>query len=300
MDGRTIQGDFYRRGFNGIEKDDEVKGGGNSYTTEFRQYDARVGRWLSLDPLASTYPYNSPFTFVENSVLRYVDTKGDKIKPAGDLAKSSILPMAHNLSRIGLSINESGGYLYDENDKSKAITYEDFADMYKKSAKKAKGKDPYFNFLDEKQLQEHYSLYLGIRSEEYIEVQFTVYHTEENSSSRSNVENSYQGTKVSEKNSLNYSGTEAHKFFNEYKELKGELNKALSDALYKGIDYVGKSGLVSIKPTSRLTDAVYFTSEFINDNKNYSLLMIDVTKKTETDVSNTLSNSLNSVVYVKK
>jgi hypothetical protein len=40
--------DWYRYGFQNQEKDDEVKGAGNSYTTEFSQYDPRVGRWLYL------------------------------------------------------------------------------------------------------------------------------------------------------------------------------------------------------------------------------------------------------------
>jgi len=37
-------GGDYRYSFNEMEKDDEVKGKGNSYTTTFRQYDARLGR----------------------------------------------------------------------------------------------------------------------------------------------------------------------------------------------------------------------------------------------------------------
>jgi len=41
----------YRYGFNGMEKDDEVKGKGNSYTTHFRMLDPRLGRWLSTDPI---------------------------------------------------------------------------------------------------------------------------------------------------------------------------------------------------------------------------------------------------------
>jgi RHS repeat-associated protein len=40
----------YSYGFNGMETDKEVSGTGNSYTTQFRQYDPRIGRWLSLDP----------------------------------------------------------------------------------------------------------------------------------------------------------------------------------------------------------------------------------------------------------
>src|SRR5690554_7020950 len=39
----------YRYGFNGMEKDDQIKGKENSYTTEIRQYDPRLGRWLSID-----------------------------------------------------------------------------------------------------------------------------------------------------------------------------------------------------------------------------------------------------------
>ena len=51
MPGRSFQdGATYRHGFNGMEKDDEVKGVGNSYNTTFRQYDPRLGRWMSLDP----------------------------------------------------------------------------------------------------------------------------------------------------------------------------------------------------------------------------------------------------------
>ncbi|HYG51075.1 MAG TPA: hypothetical protein VD905_09240, partial [Flavobacteriales bacterium] len=51
----------YRYGFNGMEKDEEVKGKGNSYTTLYRQYDSRLGRWLSLDPKTLELPWQSPY-----------------------------------------------------------------------------------------------------------------------------------------------------------------------------------------------------------------------------------------------
>jgi RHS repeat-associated protein len=71
----------YRYGFNGMEKDDEVKGSGNSYTTEFRQCDPRLGRWLSIDPLFRSFPWQSPYVAFDNNPIRKVDPRGDA---AGD------------------------------------------------------------------------------------------------------------------------------------------------------------------------------------------------------------------------
>jgi RHS repeat-associated protein len=59
-----------------MEKDDELKGEGNSYTTEFRQYDPRLGRWLSLDPLASQSPGWTPYRAFFNNPVIYTDPDG--------------------------------------------------------------------------------------------------------------------------------------------------------------------------------------------------------------------------------
>lgn len=59
-----------------MEKDDEVKGNGNSYTTDFRQYDARLGRWLSIDPLYAKFPWQSPYVAFDNNPVYYNDPKG--------------------------------------------------------------------------------------------------------------------------------------------------------------------------------------------------------------------------------
>ena len=66
--------DSYRYGFQACpersrrsqEKDDEIKGEGNSMNFKFRMYDSRVGKFLSLDPLSAQYPHNLPFAFSEN------------------------------------------------------------------------------------------------------------------------------------------------------------------------------------------------------------------------------------------
>jgi RHS repeat-associated protein len=76
MPGRSFSSNSYRYGFNGMEKDDEVKGSGNSYDFGARIYDSRLNRWLSLDPLASKYPSMSPYNFVGNNFANYIDYDG--------------------------------------------------------------------------------------------------------------------------------------------------------------------------------------------------------------------------------
>jgi RHS repeat-associated protein len=79
LDGRTLSAEGYRYGFNGYEGDPEVKGQGNSYTTEYRQYDSRIGRWLSLDPLMDKYPDISPYASYANNPIFFIDVDGDSI-----------------------------------------------------------------------------------------------------------------------------------------------------------------------------------------------------------------------------
>jgi RHS repeat-associated protein len=59
----------YRFGFNSMEKDDEVKGGGNSYDFGNRIQDPRLGLWLSLDPLQHKYPDWSSYNYSLNSPI---------------------------------------------------------------------------------------------------------------------------------------------------------------------------------------------------------------------------------------
>ena len=79
LDGRAVSAasEDYRFLFGGMESDDEVKGTGNSYTTMFRQYDPRVGRWLSIDPLFKNYVWQSPYVAFDNSPINKSDPRGD-------------------------------------------------------------------------------------------------------------------------------------------------------------------------------------------------------------------------------
>jgi RHS repeat-associated protein len=66
----------YRYGFQGQEKDDEIKGEGNSLNYTFRMHDPRVGRFFARDPLSSKFPWNSPYAFSENRVIDGFELEG--------------------------------------------------------------------------------------------------------------------------------------------------------------------------------------------------------------------------------
>jgi RHS repeat-associated protein len=65
----SIDSDSYRYGFQGQERDDEVKGEGNSYNYKYRMQDVLLGRFFATDPLLGTYPHNSTYAFSENRVV---------------------------------------------------------------------------------------------------------------------------------------------------------------------------------------------------------------------------------------
>jgi len=66
----------YRYGFQGQEKDDELKGEGNSLNYTFRMHDPRVGRFFAVDPLTSSYPWYTPYSFSGNKVIAFTELEG--------------------------------------------------------------------------------------------------------------------------------------------------------------------------------------------------------------------------------
>jgi RHS repeat-associated protein len=90
MPGRN-GGEDYRYAFNGMEHDPEVSGDGNSYTTEFRAYDPRLGRWKSLDPLMDQFPHQSGYVAFDNNPIYFVDPRGASATGGGleEAAKSA-------------------------------------------------------------------------------------------------------------------------------------------------------------------------------------------------------------------
>jgi len=76
LPGRHGNVNFYRYGFQGQEKDDEIKGEGNSINYKFRMHDPRINRFFATDPLDKDYPWNSPYAFSENRLIDGVELEG--------------------------------------------------------------------------------------------------------------------------------------------------------------------------------------------------------------------------------
>jgi len=77
MPGRTMASNGYRYGFNGKEKDTEGEWGTQThYDYGFRIYEPGIGRFLSVDPLAKTYPSESNFVYAGNNPIYFVDIDG--------------------------------------------------------------------------------------------------------------------------------------------------------------------------------------------------------------------------------
>ncbi|HMQ97317.1 MAG TPA: RHS repeat-associated core domain-containing protein, partial [Candidatus Nanoperiomorbaceae bacterium] len=89
MPGRNYSSGSYRHLFQGQEHDDEINGGvGTSYAFEYRIHDPRIGRFLSIDPLAFYFPWNSPYAFSENRVLDMVELEGLEAATTPDKAEA--------------------------------------------------------------------------------------------------------------------------------------------------------------------------------------------------------------------
>ncbi|MBP8892698.1 MAG: RHS repeat-associated core domain-containing protein [Saprospiraceae bacterium] len=78
-------GSEYRFGFNGKESDAETYGDGNAYDFGARIYDARLGRWMSIDPFYKKYQYLSPYVFSVNNPIKFKDSDGNDIELKGDV-----------------------------------------------------------------------------------------------------------------------------------------------------------------------------------------------------------------------
>ncbi len=91
----------YRRGFQGQEEDDELKGEGNSVNYTYRMHDPRLGRFFAVDPLAKDYHWYSPYTFSGNEVIAKIELEG--LEPADYLLTTK------NIGRSLIAVSQAKG-----------------------------------------------------------------------------------------------------------------------------------------------------------------------------------------------
>jgi len=85
---------IYKYKYQGQERQDEL--GLNWDSFKYRNYDYAIGRFMSIDPLAEKYPYNSTYAFQENKMGLGRELEGL------ELAEGPAMPNIFTLSRAGM------------------------------------------------------------------------------------------------------------------------------------------------------------------------------------------------------
>ncbi len=80
--GRNFSAPSYRYAFNGKEKDDEIEGAGDSYDYGARMYEARLGRFLTVDPQYGLFPDFSPYAMALDNPIYLIDKNGQTVDPS--------------------------------------------------------------------------------------------------------------------------------------------------------------------------------------------------------------------------
>ncbi|GEQ85372.1 hypothetical protein ULMS_08800 [Patiriisocius marinistellae] len=123
--GRHGNSGDYRYGLNGMEKDDEVSGEGNSYTATFWQYDPRVARRWNTDPVVVAN--ESPYAAFRNNPVLLDDPNGD-CSDCPENAKKNQVHISKNEGRNGgMPFKAPNGEMMSGTD-GKGLVYSDDLD----------------------------------------------------------------------------------------------------------------------------------------------------------------------------
>jgi RHS repeat-associated protein len=135
-------GSGYRYGYNGKEQDFSFHGAdGQVLDYGFRIYDARISRFMSIDPLTRQYPELTPYQFASNTPIQAIDLDGlekqvvHQIYKDGRLTKISMVTykdvdgslIDQNLKLNGIDLTDRNVVTFyrDENGVQKNPTFSD-------------------------------------------------------------------------------------------------------------------------------------------------------------------------------
>ncbi len=121
MPGRTYTASAgYRFGYNkGSEKDDEISGAGNHFTTFYREGDVRLVTWWGTDPKEQEQPYQSPYSFMDENPIIHNDPVGNSV----DADKVMASPNHAKAFSIFAQTKEGKTFLKDYASKGQKIEY---------------------------------------------------------------------------------------------------------------------------------------------------------------------------------
>ncbi len=121
-------------GFNGMEKDDEVSGVGNSLDFGARMYNSRLGRWFATDDYEAYYSSESPYEAMANNPIAFADYDGKDITLTTKFDYSS--------GKIVQTITITGIVSFDHlNNPTTQKQREDYVNGLNSSLKETYGKD---------------------------------------------------------------------------------------------------------------------------------------------------------------
>lgn len=104
----------YSYGMNTQEKDDEIYGEGNSYSAEYWQYDARLGRRWNVDPVVKSH--ESPYAAFANNPISLVDIYGNDTSTINNNSGGYVgFDIVENPKQGDKYTINSGLYLYFDN-----------------------------------------------------------------------------------------------------------------------------------------------------------------------------------------
>ncbi len=127
MPSRTLASGGYRYGFNGKEKDTEGEWGTQThYDYGFRIYEPGIGRFLSVDPLSSSFPWYTPYQFAGNKPIWAIDLDGLEELIYQFTLKDGKATLLKKIDNIEVRNDRGNGLWYYKKSDGKAMTQEDF------------------------------------------------------------------------------------------------------------------------------------------------------------------------------
>lgn len=111
---RNYNTQLSKYGFNGQLKSDEI--GADQYTAESWQYDARIGKRWNVDPLASKFPWQSPYCGLDDNPTNKPDPTGAGTEdlhikgPDGQQAFNELQSSVGGYLNLSMDANGKVGY----------------------------------------------------------------------------------------------------------------------------------------------------------------------------------------------